>query len=63
MRPTVGEEAANAALIAAAPEMADALETLMRYDGSGDNRRGDGQLLVDAIDKARAALAKARGEK
>lgn len=54
------ERLANASLIAAAPELFEALSLFIQYEGSKDNL-GLGQLAV-ARDKARAALAKARGE-
>lgn len=46
---------ANAALIAAAPELFSVLQTIV-------NEYDDAALLPDDIDDARVALAKARGE-
>ena len=56
-----GERTANTHLIAAAPDMAEALERLLRrYDDDEDETR----FLIDwpEFDAARAALAKARGQ-
>jgi hypothetical protein len=56
------EAQANARLIAAAPELLEALEALMRNfvgDRSAANTSGEAGLAADA---ARAAIAKARGE-
>lgn len=50
------ENAANAHLIAAAPEMLAALKEYVR--DYGDNEDGDSQLMAE---KARAAIAKAEG--
>ena len=47
---TEGEEQANARLIAAAPELLEALEYLMKHDNS------------EGWSNARAAIAKARGQ-
>ena len=58
------EVAANAHLIAAAPEMYEALEracgVLFRAEGNGSSL--EGQNFADAIKYARAILAKARGK-
>ena len=55
---------ANAALIAAAPEMLGALEDLVHdievYEFEGDFEDDDD--FKTTVDKARAAIAKARGE-
>lgn len=57
------ENEANARLIAAAPDMAEALRLFIHYDEATDD---DGvQLMLnyaDALSAAKAALAKARGE-
>lgn len=57
------EENANARLIAAAPDLLAAAKLLLRYDATVPDRpsgqRADGQLLIDAIRLARAAIAKA----
>jgi len=56
-----GERAANAALIAACPDLLDAMETLINLkDGEDDGGEG---ILESDWDKARAAIAKARGVK
>ena len=52
------EDEANAALIAAAPDMYEALEELQRVYVSGNFDTE----FQPALNKARAALAKARGE-
>ena len=62
-----GETAeANAALIAAAPELYAALEAMVaRFDEYNAHYIYDGNGVIPArpeLDKARAALAKARGE-
>lgn len=48
---------ANAHLIAAAPDLLEALQALM-----DDNSALDGMYWADCCDKARAAIAKATGE-
>lgn len=61
--PIAVELLANARLIAAAPELYEALEhcenLLMRYE---INRVDGGAIADEALTKIRAALAKARGE-
>jgi hypothetical protein len=65
-----GDHQANARLIAAAPEMADALEPFSReansYDPDEDDSHihiwGDIKLTLGDLRAARAALRKARGE-
>lgn len=52
------EEIANAALIAAAPEMYEALENILAYLNQ-DPTAGD---VTYAVSKVEQALAKARGE-
>ena len=52
---TSGNEEANAHLIAAAPELLEALETII------DSFQGQQYLRNDYVDKAVAAIAKARG--
>lgn len=54
-----GEQEANARLIAAAPELLEALERLML---SRDASWTGGHDWEEALDEAAAALAKARGE-
>lgn len=49
---------ANARLIAAAPELLEALETLADEEWRDD----DDNILIDARTKARSAIAKARGK-
>jgi hypothetical protein len=55
---TTAENKANARLIAAAPDLLEALDELA--NGYAGNRFDVG--IVDRIKKARAALAKARGD-
>jgi hypothetical protein len=50
------ESLANTRLIAAAPELLEALKAMLDYYGSHTAR-------VEAQDKARAAIARAEGEK
>ena len=51
------EDSANARLIAAAPELVEALEAMLTLDN-----RDNGNQMADAItDMARAALARAKG--
>ena len=61
--PDEAECTANARLISAAPDMAEALRLFIHYDEATDD---DGvQLMLnyaDALSAAKAALAKARGE-
>ena len=63
-----GEEAANAALIAAAPDLYEALEIAVRElrlvrDGSLHGTPNSVFALIpEAIEKADAALSRARGE-
>lgn len=56
--PSKEESIANARLIAAAPDLLDAL-TLM-LDECHDTERDD--AIIEAVTKARAAIAKATGE-
>jgi hypothetical protein len=61
-----GNEAANARLIAAAPDLADALEGLVRLAlGAMQDANRDGcEYQIDAeLAAARAALALAKGER
>lgn len=66
------ECSANARLIAAAPELLEALSLFLKYDTSGSHTCGpnssfigwqDGAIGRDAIAKARAAIRKAEGSK
>ncbi len=58
--PSDDEDRANARLIAALPELLDALEFMMRATAEWP---GDMSASIDAIrDKAREAIAKAGGE-
>jgi hypothetical protein len=60
--PAIGPQAKeNARLIAAAPELADALAGALRWIGSLDDWSGAGAGDPD-LDTWQAALAKARGE-
>lgn len=58
---TLEEAQANARLIAAAPELLEALEDLIGY---AEHRFGDNDYYKNhgCMNKARAAIAKARGE-
>ena len=58
-QPTLGKRAANALLIAAAPELLAALEACERSLASYAEENGDGDL--DECKAARAAIAKATG--
>lgn len=51
------EETANVRLIAAAPDMLEALQSIIYHD-----ERGQGQGYKEAMDKAAAVIAKAMGE-
>ena len=51
-----GEWIGNARLIAAAPELLEALENLLKV------HEGEGGTQYHAVDMARAAIAKAKGE-
>lgn len=55
--PPTEEDRANARLIAAAPDMLDALKAYIAADESGDH-----DSFVNAYEGARAAIAKAEGE-
>lgn len=50
---------ANARLIAAAPDLAEALEGCLNYL---ENTEAEFGVILSSADKARAALAKAKGE-
>lgn len=52
---------ANASLISAAPDLAEVAEELIRIDANLTGQQRD-DAMSDLIVKARAALAKARGE-
>lgn len=57
---SMGEQFANARLIAAAPELLEALKACAAVcAGETMNKRG----LISALEQARAALAKCQGEK
>ena len=56
------EEQANAALIAAAPEILEALTTCVKELKDWMKDHGEDRKTVAAIDQARAAIAKAKGE-
>lgn len=57
---SMGEQFANAHLIAAAPELLEALKACAAVcAGETMNKRG----LISALEQARAALAKCQGEK
>ena len=55
-------EVANGRLIAAAPEMFDALKWLLQFDPDGDGGMPDYKELRHVCDMARAAIARATGE-
>lgn len=58
-----GQYEANTRLIAAAPDLLEALEKLVSYDDMAED--DEGNLMVhyaDMVNSARAAIAKARGE-
>ena len=56
------EEDANARLIAAAPELLEAVSAFLCYVDSEDDDTESMLQFADALDKARAAHAKALGE-
>jgi hypothetical protein len=56
-----GEAQANAALIAAAPDLLAALQWLLQHDPDGDGGAPDYKELRHICDTARAAIAKATG--
>ena len=59
--PPTGDQEANARLIAAAPDLVEALDEMLRefgVDGHGAEFE-DGECMV--VDRARAALARAEG--
>ena len=62
----LGEGLANARLIAAAPELLEALEAMIEMHGVtqsyADKHIGIPQSWVEVSDLARAAIAKAKGE-
>jgi hypothetical protein len=58
---SIGDERANARLIAAAPEMYEALQWLLKHDPDGDGGMPDYKELRHICDAARAAIAKAEG--
>ena len=61
--PPMDEAVANAALFCAAPELYEALDALSLVVGlTAFKHEGQRAPLQDAVDAARAALAKARGE-
>ena len=53
----IGQQKANAQLIAASPELLEALQSLIDMDIAYQR----GPKVSDAVDKARAAIAKATG--
>lgn len=53
---------ANARLIAAAPELLAALYKIAEWDPASAPGEPNGMSVIDAIDIARAAIAKARGQ-
>lgn len=56
--PNGGPEGPDARLIAAAPELLEALEEILNYSGGADSALDDDYVM----DRARAAIAKATGE-
>ena len=57
---TSGNERENAHLIAAAPDLYEALQDLLDWNSPNTSDKHDAHIV--AIENARAALAKARGE-
>ena len=55
------ERTANLRLIAAAPELLAALEEIAGWDPEAHPNEPGGMSIMDAIDTARAAIAKATG--
>jgi hypothetical protein len=62
---TEDEQVGNARLIAASPELLSACQALMKAEGMQQGERGGYTMgaISLAIDAARAAIAKAKGEK
>ena len=62
---TTAEREANARLIAAAPELLEALEVMLNGDEMGEYecQRTGFPRMIQRREKARAAIAKAKGEK
>lgn len=56
-----GEDVPNARLIAAAPDMLEALKAIIDNDGGEGSKHYHAIKLFDAREKARAAIAKATG--
>lgn len=56
-----GRDLANARLIAAAPELLEALESVLEDFELLCNQRGIDHTLLASLDKPRAAIAKATG--
>ena len=54
-------EAANARLIASAPELLEALRVIAAWDPAAAPGEPGGMSIIDAIDTAQAAIAKAEG--
>ncbi len=66
--PPVNETEANARLIAAAPELYDALDEIIRWIGVGDGKTPEKrgakcEFLSEALAKVDIAMKKARGER
>ena len=59
---TQEEKKANSMLIAAAPELLEALQAILENDGGEGSKCFDAIRLFDAREEARAAIAKATGE-
>lgn len=57
-----GVHRANARLIAAAPELLEALENIWDFLAEDDGEGACSPLYQSAIDKVKAAIAKAKGE-
>ena len=60
--PAAIEQTANARLIAAAPDLLEVLEFLVTAASGEGPPVPERELLQDCVDKARAAIAKAKGE-
>jgi hypothetical protein len=60
---TPGPYVSDQKLLAAAPELLEACQVLLHAEGAGIGTEYGNELLLKALDNARAALAKAQGER